>query len=127
MGEYLKSHDDIQLIFATNDRLAYAAYKVAKNAGQEQKISIVGVDGLPGANEGIDLVDKGILKATILYPTGGAEAIQTAVNILEGNPYDKEYNLSTTIIAQDVMLHFVKSPVSFGITKFTNLDEFFAR
>ncbi|MCW3094273.1 MAG: monosaccharide transporter substrate-binding protein family [Ferruginibacter sp.] len=98
LGEFLKTHDDIQLIFATNDRLAYAAYKVCKKVGQEQKISIVGVDGLPGENEGIDLVDKGILKATILYPTGGAEAIQTAVNILEGSSYNKEYNLSTTII-----------------------------
>ncbi|MEO6733858.1 MAG: substrate-binding domain-containing protein [Ferruginibacter sp.] len=98
LTEYLKTHPDIQLIFATNDRLAFSAYNVCKNLGIEQKIAVVGVDGLPGENQGIDLVDKGILKATILYPTGGAEAIQTAVNVLENKPYNKEYNLATTII-----------------------------
>ena len=94
----LTSLDDIQLIFAHNDRLALAAYKVCKKLGLDQKIKIIGVDGLPGENGGIDLVEKGILKATILYPTGGKEAIQAAVNILENKPYEKENVLATTII-----------------------------
>lgn len=89
---------DIRLIFAQNDRLAFAAYHVCKKLGLDQKIKIIGVDGLPGENGGIDLVEKGILKATILYPTGGKEAIQTAVNILENKPYEKENELTTTII-----------------------------
>ena len=89
---------DIELIFAQNDRLAFAAYNVCKKLGLDQKIKIIGIDGLPGENGGIDLVEKGILKATILYPTGGEEAIQTAVNILENKPYQKETELSTTII-----------------------------
>ncbi len=94
----LMSLKDIDLIFAQNDRLAFAASKVCKKLGLDQKIKIIGVDGLPGENGGIDLVEKGILKATILYPTGGEEAIQTAVNILENKPYQKETELSTTII-----------------------------
>ncbi|MEP7109133.1 MAG: substrate-binding domain-containing protein [Ferruginibacter sp.] len=98
LSEFLKLHPDIQLIFATNDRLAFSAYKVCRNLGIDDKINIVGVDGLPGENGGIDLVEKGNLKATILYPTGGAEAIQTAVNILEDKPYYKENDLATTII-----------------------------
>jgi signal transduction histidine kinase/DNA-binding response OmpR family regulator len=89
---------DIDLIFAQNDRLGFAAYNICKKLGLGQKIKIVGVDGLPGENGGIDLVEKGILKATILYPTGGKEAIQTAVDILENKPYQKETELSTTII-----------------------------
>lgn len=96
--EHLSSLKDIDLIFAQNDRLALAAYKVCKKLGLDQHIKIIGVDGLPGENGGIDLVEKGILKATILYPTGGEEAIQTAVNILENKPYQKETELSTTII-----------------------------
>ena len=56
------------------------------------------MDGLPGQNGGIDLVDRGMLKATILYPTGGKEAIQTAVNILENKPFQKENQLYTSII-----------------------------
>ncbi len=94
----LMSLNDIQLIFAQNDRLALAAFNVCRKLGRDQKIKIIGVDGLPGENGGIDLVEKGILKATILYPTGGEEAIQTAVNILENKPYKKENDLATTII-----------------------------
>ncbi len=94
----LQSHSDIQLIFGQNDRLAFAAYNVCKKLGLDEKIKIIGVDGLPGKNGGIDLVEKGILKATILYPTGGKEAIQTAVSILENQPYQKENELATTII-----------------------------
>ena len=78
--------------------LLLAAYKVCKELGLEKKIKIIGIDGLPGENGGIDLVEKGILKATILYPTGGKEAILTAVNILEKKPYKKDNELTTTII-----------------------------
>ena len=61
-------------------------------------VSIIGVDGLPGPFGGIDLVSRGILKATLLYPTGGKEAIQTAANILEQKPYEKETSLASTVI-----------------------------
>jgi signal transduction histidine kinase len=71
---------------------------VCKQQGLDKKILIIGIDGLPGQNGGIDLVDRGMLKATILYPTGGKEAIQTAVNILENQPYQKENQLYTSII-----------------------------
>ena len=87
--KFLKSNPDIQLIFAQNDRLALSAYNACKNLGLDKKIKIIGVDGLAGSNGGIDLVDRGIIKATVLYPTGGGEAIQTAVNILEGQTISK--------------------------------------
>jgi signal transduction histidine kinase/AraC-like DNA-binding protein len=96
--QFLKSNSDIQLIFAQNDRLAFSAYKVCKKIGLDQKIKIIGVDGLPGENGGIDLVEKGAIKATILYPSGGEEAILTAVNILEDKPYRKDTRLISTII-----------------------------
>ncbi|MEO5893615.1 MAG: substrate-binding domain-containing protein [Ferruginibacter sp.] len=95
---FLTSNPNIQLIFAQNDRLAFSAYKICKSMGLDQKISIIGVDGLAGENAGIDLVEKGILKATILYPTGGEEAILTAANVLENKPYKKERRLMTSVI-----------------------------
>lgn len=96
--EKLQSLHNIDLIFAQNDRLGFAAYKVCQKLGLDHHIKIIGIDGLPGKDGGIDLVEKGILKATILYPTGGKEAIQTAVNILNKKPYPKETELSTTVI-----------------------------
>jgi len=98
LADELIKNDDIQLIFAQNDRIGFGAYKVCKKLGIDKKIFIIGVDGLPGKNGGIDLVEKGILKGTILYPTGGKEAIQTAVDILEKKTYEKENALATTII-----------------------------
>lgn len=98
LAQFLQSDSSIQLIFAQNDRLAFSASKVCKQTGLEKRIKIIGVDGLPGENGGIDLVEKRILEATILYPTGGEEAILTAVNISENHPYKKENRLMTTII-----------------------------
>ncbi|MEO6719030.1 MAG: substrate-binding domain-containing protein, partial [Ferruginibacter sp.] len=96
--QFLKSNPDIQLIFAQNDRLAFSAFNACKKIGLDSQIKIIGVDGLSGENGGLNLVEKGALKGTVLYPTGGEEAILTAVNILEGKPFKKENALTTTII-----------------------------
>lgn len=93
---FLNQHPNVDLIYAHNDRLAHAIANVCKSLGLNKKI--IGVDGLYGANEGIDLVSKGIISATILYPTGGEEAIKTAVKILNKQPFEKENQLFTTII-----------------------------
>ena len=95
---FLKSDSNIQLIFAQNDRLAFSASKVCKKMGLEKRIKIIGVDGLPGENGGIDLVEKKVLEATVLYPTGGEKAIRIAVNIVKNLQYKKENRLMTTII-----------------------------
>ncbi len=94
----LMNYNDIQLIFTQNDRIGLGCYRVCKKLGLDKKIFIISVDGLPGHNGGIDLVRRGMLKATMLYPTGGKEAIQTAVNILENQPFKKETQLYTSII-----------------------------
>ena len=94
----LIKNNNVQLIFTQNDRIGLGCYKVCKKLGIANRIYIIGVDGLPGPNGGIDLVDRGILKATMLYPTGGKEAIQTAINILQNKPYERETQLYTSII-----------------------------
>ncbi|MBC3788805.1 hybrid sensor histidine kinase/response regulator transcription factor [Spirosoma utsteinense] len=88
----------IQLIFAQNDRTALKAHAVCKQLGLEGRVKIIGVDGLPGANEGIDLVNRGILDATVLYPTGGKEAVRTALAILQKQPFRRENRLPITLI-----------------------------
>ena len=98
LSGYLKNNNDIDLIYCHDDRVAFAASKLCNGLGLTGKINIIGIDGLPGKNNGIDLVESGILKATILYPSGGKESIQTAVNILEKKPYNRETDLATTII-----------------------------
>lgn len=94
----LRTNGDIDLIYAQNDMMAQDAYNVCRKLGLEKKVRIIGIDGLPTKGGGLEMVENGIISATVLYPTGGQEAIMTAVNILEGNKFRKDNQLSTTVI-----------------------------
>ena len=98
---YLNQHAAVNLIFAHNDRLALIIHQVCKELGLLKKIRIIGVDGLAGENEGLDMVKKGMIDATILYPTGGEETIQTAMKILKKQAFNKENQLFSTVISHD--------------------------
>jgi signal transduction histidine kinase/DNA-binding response OmpR family regulator len=96
--EYLKQGKNVDLIYAQNDYMAADLYKVCKKLHLDQKIKILGIDGLAGEHEGLDMVNNKKISATVLYPTGGQEAVVTAIAILENQPYKKEQQLFTTII-----------------------------
>ncbi|PRX52600.1 substrate-binding domain-containing protein [Salegentibacter salegens] len=102
VGDNLKSILDsvgsTDYIFAHNDRMAMGAWEIARSKNLEDSIQIIGVDGLFGPNGGIQLVKEDILTATVLYPTGGAEAIKLAVQLLEGDQIDKNNILNTVVI-----------------------------
>lgn len=85
-------------VFAFNDQLATQAWQIARNAGVENQIKFIGVDGLNTKDGGIQMVLDGKLNATLLYPTGGAEAIESAVKIYNKQSVPKRIKLSTTII-----------------------------
>lgn len=103
-------NDDIivDYVFAHNDRMAVGAWEVARDLGMENEISFIGVDGLAGTNGGIQAIKDGVLKATVLYPTGGDEAIKLALKILSKESIPKNNILSTTIINElnaDIMFN----------------------
>jgi signal transduction histidine kinase/DNA-binding response OmpR family regulator len=85
-------------VFAFNDELAANAWQAARKKGLENQIKFIGVDGLNTKDGGIQMVLDGKLNATLLYPTGGAEAIETAIRIHNGVTVPKRIKLSTTII-----------------------------
>lgn len=88
----LSFYPDVKAIFAQNDRIALAARKVAEKNGLNN-IVIAGVDATPDV--GIKAVADGVIDATFLYPTGGAELIRTAMKILKGEDYERDMILST--------------------------------
>ncbi|MGF7230487.1 substrate-binding domain-containing protein, partial [Arachidicoccus sp.] len=99
--ELMKIKDKLSeadVVFAQNDVMALGAYEACKKLGITKKIKFIGVDGLAGPGGGLQLVNDKILDATILYPTGGEEAIQTAFKILNGEPFNKENTLQTFVI-----------------------------
>ena len=98
LKKLLQSDPDIEYIFAQNDRMALGAWETAKELGLENKIKFVGVDALNTQNGGIELVKKGVLQATILYPTGGNEALRLALKIYNKEPVTKNNLLNTIVI-----------------------------
>jgi len=95
MDSALSRFDDIKVVYAHNDPGAHGAYLAAKAAGREKDILFVGIDALP--QEGVAYVDQGLLNATFQYPTGGAEAIDTARQILKGEKVPKKITLKSRV------------------------------
>ncbi|MDI9506487.1 MAG: substrate-binding domain-containing protein [Candidatus Excrementavichristensenella sp.] len=97
--EMLQAHDEIDLFFCLNDPMAEGAYIAAKNAGREGDILFVGVDGLPTPDGGIRSVMAGRLSLSMVYPTGGREAIESAYKLLvEGEELEKIVTLGTEVV-----------------------------
>jgi ribose transport system substrate-binding protein len=99
MESALSRFPQIDLVYAHNDPGAHGAYLAAKAAGREGQIRFVGIDALP--QEGVAYVSQGILSATFQYPTGGAEAVRTALQILAGEKVPKEITLGSRLFTKD--------------------------
>lgn len=99
MESALSRFSKIDLVYAHNDPGAHGAYLAAKAAGREKEMLFVGIDALP--HEGVAYVSQGILSATFLYPTGGAEAIETALKILRGETVPKEITLGSRLFTKE--------------------------
>lgn len=99
MESALAVHKDISVVYAHNDPGAHGAYLAAKAHGIDQNILFVGVDGLP--QEGKAYVEQGILSASFEYPTGGREAIDSALKIFAGQKIEKELTLKSRVFTKE--------------------------
>ncbi|PVB59740.1 substrate-binding domain-containing protein [Labrenzia sp. 011] len=99
MATALRNYEDIDMVYAHNDPMAYGAYLAAKDAGREKDIIFLGVDGLPG--EGVTWVANGELAATFLYPTPGAEGLRQALKHLAGEKVEKKIVMGTEAITPE--------------------------
>ncbi len=97
----LRQHPETNIIFAHNDFLAENAFNWAQEAGRAEGLFFIGIDGIPGLGKGIQAVEDGVLDASLLYPTGGSEAIRVALAILNNLPYEKNNKLQTIVINED--------------------------
>lgn len=100
--EMLEKYFDIDLFFALNDPMAEGAYIAAKQAKREKDILFVGFDGLPTHDGGIKSVMEGRLSMTQVYPTGGAEAIKSAYELLvKGRAIEKNKTLKPEVVVPE--------------------------
>ncbi|WP_299710325.1 substrate-binding domain-containing protein [uncultured Tenacibaculum sp.] len=93
----LTKHNNVDYIFAHTDALAEEAHKIIKTL-KYKDVKFIGVGGLNSENGGVTLVKKGILDATVLCPTGGKEAIKTALEIINNGKAKKEKLLPSVVV-----------------------------
>ena len=98
MKKYLAQGGRADAVFGHNDAEAEGAWKAAQEMGIDKQILFVGVDGLPGINQGIDHVRKEHFVASYVYPTQGEKVMSLAMDIIMGKPYHKE-NLMQSYLA----------------------------
>jgi len=98
MESALATNSRIDAVYAHNDPGAHGAWLAARAAGRDEGILFVGIDALP--HEGQQYVQQGILDATFLYPTGGADAIEAALAILQGKEVPKRIVLETRLFTR---------------------------
>lgn len=89
---------NVDAIFAHNDQMALGSRELLNQLKLRRKIKVIGIDALPGQGGGLQMVGSGLLTASVLYPTGGKEAISTAFKILNREPFSKENILQSLVI-----------------------------
>jgi len=99
MESALAREAQIDAVYAHNDPGAHGAWLAARAAGREEEMLFIGIDALP--HEGQAYVSQGILDATFLYPTGGEEAIEAAIKLLNGEELPKRIVLGTRLFTPE--------------------------
>lgn len=105
MRQYMDAGKPVDAVFGHNDAEAWGAQQAAKEKNREKQMLFVGIDGLPGENQGVDLVTKGVMTASYIYPTKGETIVPLAMNILQGKPYKRmNYFQSALVTAENAKL-----------------------
>jgi ribose transport system substrate-binding protein len=98
MENALQRFEKIDLVYGHNDPMAIGAYLAAENVKRQNEIRFIGIDGLEGAEGGVEAVKNKQLNATFLYSTGGDVVVRTALKILNGEKVEKYIELDTRTI-----------------------------
>ena len=94
--EQIKTGEVPDIVFCHNDGMATGVYKAVVEQNIEGRIKIIGIDGLPG--EGIEYVQLGHQVGSYIYPTHGEKIVKLALDILTGQPYERENILNGMMV-----------------------------
>lgn len=101
MKDFLVVYGKADVVFAFNDEMAYGAYLACEQLRVDGAVSFIGVDGFEGEIAGLNLVEKGVLDATIQSPDFGALAYDTALEILKGNEVERNMTIVPKLITAE--------------------------
>ena len=89
----------VDAVVAFNDNMAVGARQAFDSLRYQPVMPfILGVDALYGPGGGIDLVDRGNITASFIYPQGGKEIMELAAKILRGEPFERYIPLQSTFV-----------------------------
>ncbi len=97
----LNLYPDVNVVAAHSDWMAREAKVKTRQLRPGNHILFVGIDGITGKDQGIEAIERGDLDASATYPTGGDVIMQTAIKILQGEPYERETLLESHLIASE--------------------------
>lgn len=97
----------INAVFAHNDEMGMGVVKALENANLNDKVIVVSIDAISDA---LQAVQDGELDATVFQnaEVQGREAIETAVKIARGEPYEKELLVPFQLITKENVADFIK-------------------
>ena len=87
------------VFFCHNDGMATGVYKAVVEKDVKGKVMILGIDGLPG--EGIEYVQLGHQVGSYVYPTHGELIVKLALDILTGQPYERDNELQGMMVTPE--------------------------
>lgn len=97
MTDVLKTESKIDLVFAFNDPMALGVREaVSKYSGKLP--FIIGIDALPDEGGGIEGIQKGLIDASFIYPTGGSKVTNLAMKIIRDESFSRENILFTSVV-----------------------------
>ena len=107
VSEFLKTGTPIDAIVAHNDIMAVEAARAVQNykcqisnvksqiSKVKSQIPIMGVDGI---YDGLKAIRDGVIDGTVTYPSRGDLLIQTAAQILTGEPFVRDSVIPTYLV-----------------------------
>lgn len=99
----------IDLVFAQNDSMAIGASQGVLDFGRE--ITIIGVGGYPVKNSDLEAIQNGQIDATFSVPTGGKEAVETIIRLLNRDTAPRQIELTAALVNQSNIEQFNTSEV----------------
>lgn len=94
----LAIYPNVQVIVAHNDIMAKAAYKATRDHYSDRPFYILGVDAIADGGEGLASIISGEIDASVSNYSQGDLMIQTAIQILQHQPYERDYYVPSEIV-----------------------------
>jgi inositol transport system substrate-binding protein len=108
MENWIQSYgDQIQAVFAQNDEMGMGALIALEQANLKEKVVVASVDAIADA---LRAVREGRLDATVFQDAkgqGGA-AVETAVQLAQGKPVEKEFFIPFQLVTRDNVDSFLR-------------------